>query len=82
MNISHYLDKFKKLIKDGNHEYEVIMGVIKETTGLDIPREAITKKNYTLFIKTHPALKSELFMHKASIIEKLKSEGIIISEIN
>jgi hypothetical protein len=80
-SISDFLSKFARLAKDSAQKLETINRIIKENAGVDVPVSALKQNKSTLFISVHPLIKSEVFMHKEKILNALKEQKIIISDI-
>lgn len=76
LNISHFFEKFKKLKQNNESTRLVIINTIKDIVGIDIKSGDIELKNDKIYIKTTPIVKSELFMRKDLIEEKLNSSGV------
>jgi len=72
-NISEFLDKFKNILSKGYGLRDVIIVSVKDITGLDIKIEKIKISNDTAFIKTSPVIKSEIYLKKEKILQKINS---------
>ncbi len=69
-NISDYLKNFQNITVPHKTEREALKYAIREVLGVEIDISLIEIRNKTAYIKTKPALKSEIFMQKKNILEK------------
>lgn len=81
-----YLDLslFSKYFKKRNEKkvfQEKIISSIKEVTTISLEEKNITYKNNTLFITTHPVLKSTILLRKQEILDCLKKQSVFIENI-
>lgn len=82
LNISKYLEKFKKDINKGEFLNESIVSVIKNNTQIDIGINNIDIKSNIIHIKTNPSIKSKIFINKNDILSEInKSLGLKIIDI-
>ena len=80
-NISSFLEKFIKLDKENNLKISLILEVIKQITGLGFLKEDLEIKGDLLKIRSNPAVRNEIFMHKAEIEATLKESRIFLNII-
>lgn len=76
LNISGFLDKFKKFDKDKSQQSENIANIIGSVTGIKIRKDNFSVKDGILVIKGSPVLKQELFLKKENLLSLLKAEGV------
>ncbi|MES2409519.1 MAG: hypothetical protein V4509_04460 [Patescibacteria group bacterium] len=79
-SLSSLLEKFRRL-KNPREERERLVGLLTEFAGFEIPFETVDLKNNILFINVSGYLKTEIFMRKESILQKLKDGGFKIEDI-
>lgn len=76
-NISHYLEKFKKIEPKGDSVKYAVHEAIFETLGVRVEKRDISIKDNTLHISVPASLKNEIFMNKQRILQKAqKNTGI------
>jgi hypothetical protein len=71
-NINSYLDKFKNLAVPNESIRKDVAGIIKNEIGIDLEIKDISIKNMVAYIKGGSAVKSEIFLRKKKILEKIK----------
>lgn len=78
-NISKYLEKFKQITLSKSFLRDSVHITIKEVCGVDIEPSKIDIKNYIVRINEKPVIKTEIFLKKQKILEKLdkKTKGKI-----
>lgn len=79
-----HLGLFDKYFKKRNEQVllqEKIVSVIKKVTDITLNVKNVVQKNNTLFIHTHPILKSKIALKKEEIMDQLKKESITIDTI-
>jgi hypothetical protein len=81
LNISGFLDKFKKFDADKSLQRENIAKTLEKTLGVAIPIKNFTIKDGVLFVQGSPALKQEIFFKKTQIISALTDLGQKISDV-
>ena len=69
--LSQFLEKIKTKLDTGKIERELVAESVLEVTGVTILLQNIEIKNGTARIKGSPALKSEIFLKKSSVLEKI-----------
>ncbi|KKR31680.1 MAG: hypothetical protein UT65_C0020G0009 [Parcubacteria group bacterium GW2011_GWF2_39_8b] len=72
-NIEKYLEKFSKNIRNAELNKTKILEIIKKHTNLNLLPEEIEIKNYIAYIKSSPAVKNKLFIHKNKILEEIST---------
>lgn len=75
-NISNLLERFKKIKIPNETVRKEILEIIKYTTGADVDFKNISVKEGIVYIKLAGAAKSEIFLNKKKILERIKSEKI------
>lgn len=73
-NLSSFLDKFKNITPPERFVKEVFIKVVSDTTEITLLKNEIDVRGSVLFITTQPAIKSELFLKKDLLLEKLNQE--------
>ncbi len=68
------LAKFKDLRPVDDVLKEALQYVIKQLLGVLIDKKNITVQKWTVYFKVPAALKSEIFIHREKILEKLEQE--------
>jgi hypothetical protein len=81
INISGFLQKFLNLEKNNDVKLGLVLEIIKNETGLIIPKENLEFKSENLKINCNPVIRNEIFMHKELIEKSLKSKNIFVSLI-
>ncbi len=71
LNISKYLEKFKKDINKGEFLNESIVNTIKKYTEINIPKEDVDIRSNIIYIKISPSYKSKIFIYKESILSEI-----------
>ncbi len=72
-NISTFLEKFSKKIKSSQLHNKQILNIIEKESNIKIDIENLEIKNNTIYIKSSPPTKNQLFIFKKRIIEKINS---------
>jgi hypothetical protein len=78
-SISGFLQKFLNLEKDKNTKISIILETIKQTVGVDLPKEAVDIRGDSLRLNCNPVFRNEIFMHKNKIESSLKSQKIFLN---
>ncbi len=76
-NISQFLERFSKEVKNSESNKIQISEIIKKTTGIDIKTGDIEIKEYIVFIKSNPSVLNKIFINK----EKILSEFAVSTNI-
>lgn len=79
-HLASLLERFKS-IKDPKEERQKIAEIISKELGFEVTEDKISLKKAILSITAHNYLKAEIFMRKVDLLEALKKEGLLISEI-
>ena len=77
LNITGFLEKFKKIDGNKNLQKENIIKSIEKVIGIIIENKNFDIKDGVLYIKASPALRQEVFMKKAQLLGLISSDGII-----
>jgi hypothetical protein len=70
-NLSGFLGRFNKLLKEKEQKEEVVCSVVREVCGVDVSPKKITIKKHALSIQTDAPTKSVLFIKKEVLIKKI-----------
>jgi len=70
-NISDFLGKFQIIISSDDDLKESIILAIKNTIGIVLNKKDLKVLGDTVFIKTSPVIKNEIFLKKEKIIKKI-----------
>jgi len=68
LNIDKYLEKFSKNLNSAESEKKQIIEIIKKHTSLVFSLDLVEIKDCIVYIKTSPALKNKIFIHKKAIL--------------
>lgn len=81
--LSVFLEKFKKILGNDQHQKEFIIETINKNLGFDIDlkREDLKITNNVLYLKLSPLVKGEVMMRKQKILEDFKDKNLSILEI-
>lgn len=71
INISKLFQKFLKIQAESSETKENIVAVIKKVAGVQIENKNISLQDGTLRLNCSPALRQQIFMHKAKILSGL-----------
>ena len=75
-NINSFLDKFRANLAKDSFLLEMIQSTIKKTTHIEIPIKNIhIKSGRVSIIGVSSVVKSELFLKKTDIIQKINNQG-------
>jgi len=74
LNISKYLEKFKKITPPERFIRELFIRVVFETTNITLKDTDIKVQGNIVYTTPHPVVKNELFLQKNIILEKLNQE--------
>ncbi|MDO8493302.1 MAG: hypothetical protein Q7S19_02045 [bacterium] len=72
--INGYLERFKRLTIPNEEVRKKLLGIIEEVVGVQIEIKDILIKNKIAHIKTGAMVKSEIFLNKRSILDRLIGE--------
>lgn len=70
-NISFFLEKFSKNIKNIEFYKEEIINIIKKQTELSLETDLIEIKDYIVYVKSSPGVKNKIFIYKDKILENI-----------
>ena len=71
LNISKFLDRFKKNIESAELINNSIAQIIKNQTGVILKPIDFEIKNNTLCLKTSPAVNNKLFIYKEGLLKEI-----------
>lgn len=74
-NITNYLKRFSSIIQSEKVGKAEIIEVISKTISYTLPEGAITIKGDTVFITAPSVVKSEIMLHGAKIILRIKEKN-------
>jgi len=69
--ISGYLSKYKRITPPDEHIRKMTAEIIERECGFDVRPQSIRVHGNTIFIKAEPLLRTEIFLKKEKILEKL-----------
>jgi hypothetical protein len=69
--IAQYLDKFKTLLSTNDEIYNAIIQTVNKKTGSTITIKNIKLSGTIVYLQTSPMHKSQILIHKASILSDL-----------
>jgi hypothetical protein len=75
------LARYQQLFKDKKLEIGLIVGIIKDQTGLILTSEEIKLKEGFLYLKTKPKYKLEIILRKDKILSQLNNQGIKVLDL-
>jgi hypothetical protein len=70
-NVSSFLEKFKNLGGESILLKEIFIEAVKDATGIALEKKNVEIKNGTAFLKISPVIRTEIFIKKPAIFEKL-----------
>ncbi len=70
--ITDLLSRFKNLTNTEKVKKDLVGEIITEIIGVPINNKQISFSKKTIFLKTHPLIKTEILFKKKEILEKLK----------
>jgi len=70
-HIENFLDKFKKLLLQGEASHEVIALTIAKHTQVEITTSMVKTKGSVIHIQGSPMLRNEVLMHTQAILADL-----------
>ena len=70
-HIANFLEKFKKILFQGEGINKVIVEIITKKTSYSIELSMIKVKGTIIYLESSPMLRSEILMHKESILIEL-----------
>ena len=81
--IGQFFDKFKSGALKEIRKREIISAILKSEIGIDVPPEKISFGNKMLIINEGQTVKSEIFLKKQKMLEKIKRQlpNLVINDI-
>lgn len=67
------LSRFKNLSNTEKAKKKTIIDIITKMVGVPITHNQISFSKKTIFLKTHPLMRTEILLKKTEILEKLKN---------
>ena len=77
LNISKYLEKFKKNLESGEILNNTIIEIIKKHTDLDLKTSDFELKSNLVLLKTSPGIKNKIFIFKESIVKDIEENSAL-----
>lgn len=74
-NIAQFLEIYKKKLSSEDDKRAVILKIISEEIHISIDEKTLSIEKGLIKIKSSPALKNEIFLHKNNIIKKIHECG-------
>jgi len=74
--IKDFLEKFKKILIEGDVEKEIIVKIFEKVIDVKIEKEDVSFKKDKLIIKSDVYLKSEIKLNKDKLLKEIKKQGI------
>ncbi|MHB8651907.1 MAG: hypothetical protein ACYC8S_02115 [Minisyncoccota bacterium] len=71
--IEKFLERFRNIVPTDRAVKQAAVAAVYDSLKITIPTESVVYHNQTLYFKTSPALKGEIFIHKKKILEYLKN---------
>jgi hypothetical protein len=72
-HITSFLDKFKKLLSQGQRNNSTIADIITKHISYPIKEDMIKIKSSVITLEGSPMLKSEILIHKGGILTDIKN---------
>jgi len=80
-NLFELVQNLKDRFLSEESKKKKIKEILLKETGFDFKPEDLEAKEDLLFLKTSSVLKSEIFINKKRILEKMREEGLFIKDI-
>jgi hypothetical protein len=77
LNISGFLEKFKKFDQHKTAQLENIINNIEKIVGVKVERKNLSIKDGVLFVSGSPALRQEIFLKKQHLLHAISGEGVV-----
>jgi len=74
LNISKYLEKFKKSLESGENLNNTIIEIIKKYTDIELKLSDFELKSNLVALKTSPGVKNKIFMFKSEISKEIQEK--------
>ncbi len=81
LNISKYLEKFKKNLDSGEILNNTIVDIIKKHTEIELKLTEFELKNNQIILKTPPGVKNKIFISKEEIIKDIQENSALINVV-
>ncbi len=76
LNISGFLEKFKKFDKDKKSQKESVIKIIEKFINMSVDPKSIEIKSGILQLRGSPGLRQEIFMKKEQLMPLLLTEKV------
>ncbi len=73
LNISSFLQKFHSALGADKEKRSILCTIFKDVLKVELEEKSFSLKGDVLYVKATPSLKSEIFMHKKEILEKISA---------
>jgi hypothetical protein len=73
INLSAYLEKFKLILTAPGAVKKPVISSILTHTGIELTEKELEIKESVIYLKTHPAVKGEVYMKKSLILKELQT---------
>lgn len=77
LNISKYLEKFKKNLESGEILNNTIIEIIKKHTDIELKLTDFELKSNLVILKTSPGIKNKIFINKDSIVKEIEENSAL-----
>jgi len=77
-NISSFLEKFSKNLKNNSFLKGLIIDVVKNQTNILLKEEDLEIKEGVVFITSSPGVKNKIFIHKENILIEINKTNKIV----
>ncbi len=71
-NLGSYLEKFKLILATPGALKKPVLNAILKITSIELSEKDIDVKEGSIYLKTHPLIKNEIFMKKDLILKELQ----------
>jgi len=73
LRLTELLGRFKGLANTEKAKKELLCAEIAKVIGVQIKPEAVSFSKNTIFLSVEPIIKTEIFLRKSEILEKIKT---------
>ncbi len=77
LNISKYLEKFKKNLESGEILNNTVIEIIKKHTDIELKLTDFELKSNLVILKTSPGIKNKIFINKDSIVKEIEENSAL-----
>ncbi len=72
-NIGSFLEKFKNITPPDDFLKKTFISVVKEETGIEVPRKDIKITHGVIYLSASPTIKSELYIKKSLLLKRISA---------